>query len=84
MTERPPADQDLALIAERLSDLKRALGAEYWQNGDVQDLQGQLRRLLGQYNAWSEDGLPMHQRARAAARLERSFARLLWPGHDDS
>lgn len=74
------ADREILAVGSRLAEIKAALGADYWRNGEVQALQQQLRRLIGSYNAWTEDGLPMHQRARRAARWESEFAPLLWPG----
>ncbi len=76
------ADREIAAVADRLKELKSALGPAYWQNGEVRDLQGRLRKQIGAYGAWGEDKLPMHQRARRAARYESEFAALLWPGRD--
>lgn len=76
------ADREIASLAERLKQLKNALGAAFWQNDEVRDLQQQLRKQIGAYGAWGEDKLPMHQRARKAARYESEFADLLWPGRD--
>lgn len=76
------ADREILAVGARLAELKAALGAACWQDGEVQALQQQLRRLIGSYNAWTEDGLPMHQRARRAARWESEFAPLLWPGRE--
>lgn len=56
---------------------------DYWSNAEVLRLQGELRTALGAYNAWGPDKLPMHQRARQAARYESESAPLLWPGHGD-
>ena len=70
-------------IAGRLQSLKSALGPAYWESDEVQTLQKILRRHLAGYGAWSEDSLPMHQRARRAARLESEYAHLLWPGRID-
>ena len=76
------ADREIAAVASRLKELKNALGAAYWQNGEVRDLQETLRKQICAYGAWGEDKLPMHQRARRAARYESEFATLLWPGRD--
>lgn len=73
-------DQTIAETQAELRRLKAELGEAYWQNGEVIALQQSLRRLIGAYGAWGEDRLPMHQRARAAARLESESAELLWPG----
>ena len=70
-------------MGDRLLALKRSLGPAYWQNDEVRSLQEDLRRQLGGYGAWSEGKLPMHQRARQAARYESEFAVLLWPGRGD-
>jgi glycerol-3-phosphate O-acyltransferase len=70
-------------IAEAVAELrrkKRELGEAYWQDGEVIALQQTLRRMIGEYGAWGENKLPMHQRARAAARFESESADLLWPG----
>ena len=77
------ADDAIVDTAERLRDLKARLGAEYWTDADVRDLQDDLRRRIGAYGAWSADGPPMHRRARKAAEYESRFAGLLWPGRDD-
>lgn len=76
------ADRELVAVAGRLEELKAALGAAYWQDAAVQALQQRLRHLLGTYAAWADDKLPMHQRARRAARWESEVAPLLWPGRD--
>jgi hypothetical protein len=76
-------EAELEVVAERLTALARTLGADYWRNREVRDLQERLRRLIGRTGAWSEDGLPMHRRARRAAAYESRFARLLWPGPAD-
>lgn len=73
-------DREIVAAGARLVELKAALDEDYWQNAEVQALQQQLRRLIGCYNAFAEDRLPMHQRARQAARFESEFAHLLWPG----
>ncbi len=73
-------DQTIAETQAKLRRLKGDLGEDYWQNDEVIALQQSLRRLIGAYGAWGEDKLPMHQRARAAARLESESAELLWPG----
>ena len=82
MTEPSSADREIVTVTDRLKELKSALGRAYWQTGEVQDLQGRLRKQIGAYGAWGEDNLPMHQRARRAARYESEFAALLWPGRD--
>jgi hypothetical protein len=82
MSEPSIADREIAAVAQRLKELKSALGAAYWQNDEVRDLQQLLRKQIGAYGAWGEDKLPMHQRARKAARYESEFADLLWPGRD--
>jgi hypothetical protein len=74
---------DDAKIAEAQAELRRLkaeLGEAYWQTDEVIALQQSLRRLIGEYGAWGEDKLPMHRRARAAAKLESESADLLWPG----
>jgi hypothetical protein len=76
-------EAELEVVAERLTALARTLGADYWRNREVRDLQERLRRLIGRAGAWSEDGLPMHRRARRTAAYESRFARLLWPGPAD-
>lgn len=78
--EKMGEDRRLADMAAQLRALKQALGGDYWQNEEVRDLQQVLRRAIGEYGAWSETRLPMHQRARVAARLESENADLLWPG----
>jgi hypothetical protein len=82
MSERSAADREIAALADRLKALKSALGAAYWQDQEVRTLQEKLRKQIGAYGAWGEDKLPMHQRARRAARYEREFAGLLWAGRD--
>lgn len=82
MPEPSSADREIVAVAGRLKELKSVLGAAYWQNGEVRDLQEVLRKRIGAYGAWGEDKLPMHQRARRAARYESEFAALLWPGRD--
>ena len=77
------ADEEIETVAARLGRLKANLGDGYWQDAQVQGLQARLRRLVGTYDAWSEDGPPMHRRARQAAAYQARFARLLWPGGDD-
>lgn len=77
------AEREISKLAGQLESLKNALGSEYWDNNEVRALQQELRRQLSGYNAWSEDGLPMHQRARRAARLESAYAHLLWPGRSN-
>ncbi|MGZ8335017.1 MAG: hypothetical protein ACXWUZ_17975 [Allosphingosinicella sp.] len=73
-------DLKIAEAQAELRRLKEDLGEAYWQAGEVIALQQSLRRWIGEYGAWGEDKLPMHQRARAAARLESESADLLWPG----
>jgi hypothetical protein len=73
-------DLKIAEAQAELRRLKEDLGDAYWQTDQVIALQQRLRRLIGEYGAWGEDKLPMHQRARAAARLESESADLLWPG----
>lgn len=73
-------DQQIAETQVQLRRLKQDLGEAYWQNEEVSALQRELRRLIGAYGAWGQHKLPMHQRARAAARLESESADLLWPG----
>lgn len=82
MPEPSSADREITAVAGRLKELKSALGAAYWRNGEVLELQHTLRQQIGAYGAWGEDKLPMHQRARRAARYESEFAALLWPGRD--
>jgi hypothetical protein len=83
MSELPSADVEIAALAARLGELKARLGSAYWQSDEVLALQGKLRKQLGAYGAWAEDKLPMHQRARRAARYESELASLLWPGRDE-
>jgi replicative DNA helicase len=73
-------DAKIAEIQAQLRRLKADLGEAYWQSDEVIALQQSLRRLIGEYGAWGEDKLPMHRRARAAAKLESDSADLLWPG----
>ena len=82
MPEPSSADREIVAVANRLKELKSVLGAAYWQNSEVRYLQKVLRKRIGAYGAWGEDKLPMHQRARRAARYESEFAALLWPGRD--
>ena len=82
MSEQPSADLEIAAVAGRLKELKNALGTEYWQDDEVRALQEELRKQIGAYGTWGEDKLPIHQRARRAARYESEFAHLLWPGRD--
>jgi hypothetical protein len=77
------ADDEIETISGQLAGLKAALGSGYWEDGDVQRLQQRLRQAIGAYNAWAEDKLPAHQRARKAAAYERACAPLLWPGRAD-
>jgi hypothetical protein len=77
------ADDEIVAAAAQLAALKAALGGAYWQDAGVQELQQQLRQAIGAYNAWAEDKLPAHQRARKAAAYERDYAALLWPGRAD-
>ena len=83
ISDASPAEREISELAGQLQSLKNALGSDYWENDEVRALQQKLRRQLSGYNAWSEDSLPMHQRARRAARLESAFAHLLWPGRAD-
>lgn len=83
ISEELPADREIRELAGHLQTLKTALGPDYWDNDEVRALQQMLRRQLSGYNAWSEGRLPMHQRARRAARLESAYAHLLWPGRAD-
>ena len=83
ISDASSADRQISELAGQLQSLKNALGSDYWENDEVQALQQMLRRLLGGYGAWSEEKLPMHQRARRAARLESEYAHLLWPGRAD-
>jgi hypothetical protein len=82
MSQPSPADREIIAVADRLKQLKSALGVAYWQSDEVRDLRELLRKQIGAYGAWGEDKLPMHQRARKAARYESEFAGLLWPGRD--
>jgi hypothetical protein len=84
MTTGSAADAQIEAAAARLRTLKAELGQAYWDNDEVRALQQQLRRQIGGYGAWGEDKLPMHQRARRAARLESELAALLWPGRSDN
>ena len=80
MSEPSIADREIAAVAERLKQLTRSgrILAERRGSRFAQ----LLRRQIGAYGAWGEDKLPMHQRARKAARYESEFADLLWPGRD--
>jgi hypothetical protein len=80
MSELSAEDREIAALADRLKELKTALGTAYWQDDEVRALQEKLRKHIGAYGAWGEVKLPMHQRARRAARYESEFAHLLWPG----
>lgn len=80
MPEPSSADREIVTVANRLKELKSALGPAYWRNDEVRELQETLRKQIGAYGAWGEDKLPMHQRSRRAARYESEFAALLWPG----
>jgi len=80
MTGERSDDFRIAEAQAELRRLKEDLGEAYWQADQVIALQQSLRRLIGEYGAWGEDKLPMHRRARAAARLESESADLLWPG----
>lgn len=73
-------DRRIAEMAEQLRAMKQAMGDAYWQDEGARDLQQSLRRAIGEYGAAGEARLPMHQRARVAARLESENAGLLWPG----
>lgn len=79
-TEERDDDRRIAETAAQLRVMKQALGERYWQSEDVRTLQQDLRRAIAEYAAWGEKRLPMHQRARVAARLESDNADLLWPG----
>jgi hypothetical protein len=80
MSGERSGDLEIAEAQAALRRLKADLGEAYWQDEKVIALQQSLRRLIGEYGAWGKDKLPMHQRARAAARLESESADLLWPG----
>ncbi|MGZ8996562.1 MAG: hypothetical protein ACXW25_10595 [Rhodospirillales bacterium] len=80
MSQRQSEDATIAETQAELRRLKQELGEAYWQDDEVLAQQQTLRRLIGEYGAWGERKLPMHQRARAAARLESESADLLWPG----
>lgn len=80
MSEDRAEDREIAALAARLRAMKGELGERYWQDDDVRALRESLRRLIGEYGSWGEDKLPMHRRARAAARHESACADLLWPG----
>ncbi|HSO43674.1 MAG TPA: hypothetical protein VLR47_12695 [Rhodospirillales bacterium] len=80
MSQRQSEDATIAETQAELRRLKQELGEAYWQDDEVLAQQQTLRRLIGEYGAWGEHKLPMHQRARAAARLESESADLLWPG----
>ena len=82
MSEPSSADREIAMLADRLKELKNALGAAYWQDDAVRVLREKLRKQIGAYGAWGEAKLPMHQRARRAASYESELAHLLWPGRD--
>lgn len=73
-------DEKIAGTQAELRRLKQELGDAYWQSDEVLVLQQTLRRLIGGYGSWGEQKLPMHQRARVAAKLESESADLLWPG----
>jgi hypothetical protein len=77
------ADRDIRATADRLRGLKVELGPSYWQNTDVLALQRILRSQISAYAAWAEDKPPLHRRARIAARYEKEYAFLLWPGRSD-
>jgi len=80
MAERSEADDAILAIADDLTAMQERLGDAYWQDTEAHASREDLRRRIGQYNAWAEDRLPMHQRARKAAEYESRFAHLLWPG----
>ncbi len=80
MSEETAEDREIAAIAAQLRAMKGELGERYWRDDDVRGLQQSLRRLIGEYGSWGESKLPMHRRARAAARHESACADLLWPG----
>ena len=81
MVERSEADDAILAIADDLKAMKDRLGDDYWHDAEAHASREQLGRQIGQYSAWAEDKLPMHQRARQAAAYENRFAHLLWPGH---
>jgi hypothetical protein len=83
-TDPPPReDAEISVVADRLQSLKDALGSEFWEDPEAKALQQDLRRRIGEYGAWGEDKLTLHQRARRAASLESRYAHLLWPGRSD-
>jgi hypothetical protein len=73
------ADREIRDLAAKLSELKAALGEDYWMDAGVRELQATLRNRLGGYGAWAADKAPLHQRTRLAARHEARLAHLLWP-----
>lgn len=77
------ADEMIADLGRRLQVMRQQLGSAYWQDSEVAMLQDRLRHAIGAYASWSEDKLPLHQRARRAARYESEYAALLWPGRAD-
>ncbi|TVR78160.1 MAG: hypothetical protein EA405_15285 [Rhodospirillales bacterium] len=79
MTTASASDHDIRALADRLSDLRDALGDDYWNDRGVRTLQAELRGKIGTYGAWGADKLPMHQRSRMTARYESELAHLLWP-----
>jgi hypothetical protein len=80
MSEETDEDRRIKATAAQLRSMKQVLGERYWQSEDVRALQQNLNRMIGAYGAWGETKLPMHQRARLAARHESENADLLWPG----
>lgn len=79
MSGQSAADREIRELATTLAARMAELGEGYWSNEEVQALQVVLRSRIGAYGAWEEDRLPMHQRARMAARYESELAHLLWP-----
>jgi hypothetical protein len=79
MPDPARADLEIRALVARLRKLQEDLGAAYWQDSDVRDLQAQLRSRIGGYGSWDADKLPLHQRSRLAAKYESELAGLLWP-----
>lgn len=77
------ADELIEDLGRQLQAMRSQLGSAYWQDPEVAMLQDRLRHAIGTYAAWSEDKLPLHQRARRAAGYESAYAALLWPGRGD-
>ena len=57
MSDPSSADREIAAVADRLKELKSALGATYWRDDEVRALQEKLRKQIGAYGAWGEDKL---------------------------